>query len=150
AIGIALAAAVKPLSAAVASRGDRAGHQSFAAAAAPAATLMMVALLLVGSFPAMLAASIGYRRITHWPDWRAAGEILASRPDLRGVTLGATRSLPAYFYWGRVEFSVAVGHLERWDADLDSALRRVESGHGAYAMAVTGSADPYAGVPVLP
>jgi hypothetical protein len=114
------------------------------------ASCLILALPLITSMPAVYAALIGYDRIATRPDWKAAAAILRERQDLAGVPLGATRSLPAQFYWGRVDFSVSIGHLERWNPDLPAALGAAERLAGAYAMNPVGTQDIYAGVPVLP
>ncbi len=110
----------------------------------------LFAFVAMGSFPALLTAGIGYHRFTSMPDWTAARQVLAERTDLGAVPIGSSRSLPAGFYLGKVDFSVALGHLEKWDPDLYRSLYRLGSGQGAYRMVDAGSPDMYAGVPVLP
>jgi hypothetical protein len=92
-------------------------------------------------------AAFGYERI-ETPGWTEAGSVLATRADLVGVPLGATRSLPALFYWGHVDFSVSIGHLEQWGTAQGGAQDDLLS--GAYMMSVPGTDEMYAGVPVFP
>jgi hypothetical protein len=107
--------------------------------------LLLVPIVTAG--PALGMAAFGYQRI-QTPGWTEAGSVLASQAELAGVPVGATRSLPALFYWGHVDFSVSVGHLEQWGTAQGGAEEDLLS--GAYMMSVPGTPEMYAGVPVFP
>jgi hypothetical protein len=147
AIGIAAAMAAEALAerlAVVRLRGRVSAAPRLVQAVAMTA-ILAVPILTAG--PALGLAALGYHRI-ETPSWAESAALLGSRPELVGVPVGATRSLPAAFYWGHVDFSVSVGHLEQWGTAQGGAEEDRRS--GAYMMSVPGTPDMYAGVPVLP
>jgi hypothetical protein len=149
AIGAAVATAAEAL---VAERAEGAGSpRTRARRSGPAlggATLaLLLAVPVLMAAPALVRGAIGYHRIPT-PGWRAAAALLGARPELAGVPLGSTRSLPAAFYWGKVDFSVSIGHLEQWGTALGVVAS--DPAAGAYMTSAPGTPDMYAGVPVLP
>jgi hypothetical protein len=117
------------------------------ARAAASTVVAVVALALVVTTPAFNAA----RRAPGLaaPDWPEVSAILDERPDLRGLPLGASVPTAGLFYWGRVDFAVAMGLLERFgDPDPTDPSVAERNAEGSW-WAVMGTPDYYAGVPVL-
>jgi len=114
-----------------------------------AAAGVVAALPLFVALPTAGMLWFGYENLPS-ADWSAASSIVAARADIDGLPIGATRSLAADFYWGAVDFSVTIGHLEQWDNAALSSIASAESPGGAYVMSPQGTPDIYMGVPVLP
>jgi hypothetical protein len=108
---------------------------------------LLLAVPVLTAIPSLLVAGIGYHRLDE-PSWKSAAASLKARPDLAALPRGATRSLPALFYWGGVDFSISIGHLERWGEHGDRGASDPLA--GAYGTSAPGAPDMYAGVPVLP
>ena len=117
--------------------------------ARPAASTVVavVALALVVTTPAFNAA----RRAPGLdaPRWAEVSAILKERTDLRGLPLGASVPTAGLFYWGRVDFAVAMGLLERFgDPDPNDPSVAEQNQEGSWWV-VMGTPDYYTGVPVL-
>lgn len=79
------------------------------------ATLTLTALALVATSPSLTYArrvALGSTPDTH-SDWRAAGAALRAIPGSDTIPWGSRDALASIFHWGRVDFSIYAGALER-------------------------------------
>lgn len=146
--GIAAADACGALHGAVAEAVQRvrAPSSPLAARYAAAGAVALTGLTAIVTTPAFVRARkvmAGEVQVHAGTDWRRALKVLQAIPGADTLPWGASHPLAPKFYWGRVDFAIAYGLLERPVGGPDSAGPRAIRAHPQ------GSRDFYVGVPVL-
>jgi hypothetical protein len=76
--------------------------------------------------------------------WEESARVMARHPELATLPIGSAQPLVAYYYWGRLDFTVQRALLESWRRDSTTG-----GFDNPYLLKEMGSPDVYAGRPTL-